>query len=245
MATDHKLLHVHPPQLTFVFEPNKQSSCLLHLSNNASHHVAFKVKTTSPKKYCVRPTLGIVNPHGTCHFTVTMQAQRTAPPDFNCKDKFLLQTAVVPSGTTQDQISSHMFLKDNGSRVQETKLRVLLISPPSSPVNAHFNQMPPPLTVEKRLEAAAEDMEDEADKDNVPRCVEKVGDMNGVNDVVKLTLAKDSEGLNSRLSAVDAKLREEMLKKKIKMRRAQGGFPFLFVCVVSLVSMAVGYYIHP
>lgn len=109
------------------------------------------------------------------------------------------------------------------------------------------------------------------DKDNVPRCVQKVGHMNGVNDVAKLTLAKDSEGFKSSLSEVDAKLREaeetimkliaekqkntrekellkqelEMLKKKIKMRRAQGGFPFLFVCVVSLVSMAVGYYIHP
>lgn len=40
-------------------------------------------------------------------------------------------------------------------------------------------------------------------------------------------------------------LYQEMLKKKIKMKRAQEGFPLLFVCVVSIVSMAVGYYIHP
>lgn len=39
---------------------------------------------------------------------VTMQAQRTAPPDFNCKDKFLVQSAVVPAGTTEDDISSDL-----------------------------------------------------------------------------------------------------------------------------------------
>lgn len=37
-----------------------------------------------------------------------MQAQRTAPPDFNCKDKFLVQSAVVPAGTTEDDISSDL-----------------------------------------------------------------------------------------------------------------------------------------
>lgn len=113
---------------------------MVRLANNDSHYVAFKIKTTSPKKYCVRPTVGIVHPHGTCDFTgiyyalllfnyrnmsqlminvvlllllvglevVTMQAQRTAPPDFNCKDKFLVQSAVVAAGTTEDDISSDL-----------------------------------------------------------------------------------------------------------------------------------------
>lgn len=39
---------------------------------------------------------------------VTMQAQRTAPPDLHCKDKFLVQSAVVPKGTTEDEISSDL-----------------------------------------------------------------------------------------------------------------------------------------
>lgn len=33
---------------------------------------------------------------------VTMQAQRTAPPDLQIKDKFLVQTTVVPSGTSDE-----------------------------------------------------------------------------------------------------------------------------------------------
>ncbi|KAH1146460.1 hypothetical protein GYH30_041887 [Glycine max] len=278
MATE--LLQIDPPQLTFTFELKKQSSCLVHLiNNNSSHHVAFKVKTTSPKKYCVRPTVGIVKPHGTCDFTVTMQAQRTAPPDLHCKDKFLVQSAVVPKGTTEDEISSDLFVKDSGRLVDEKKLRVVLINSPSSPVNGDLKQDPPSqmlpsLTAAKGMEAAQDMEEDGADKGTFPstRSVEKVGDMKQVNDAVNLSFAtKDSEELKSRLSIMDAKLREaegtimklneerrrnirekdllkqelEMLKKKIKMKRAQEGFPLLFVCVVSIVSMAVGYYIHP
>ncbi|CAJ1962263.1 unnamed protein product [Sphenostylis stenocarpa] len=257
-------------------ELKKQSSCVVRLANKASHHVAYKVKTTSPKKYCVRPTVGIVEPHGTCDFTVTMQAQRSAPPDLNCKDKFLVQSAVVPFGTTEDDISSDLFAKDSGRLVEEKKLRVVLITPSSSPENGDLNQDPPiqmpsPLTVEKSLEVAQSTEEDGTDKDTVPRLVEKVGDMKQVNDVEKLSFPKDSKELKSRLSIMDAKLREaegtivklneerrmnireknllkqelEMLKKKIKIKRAQEGFPFLFVCVVSLVSLAVGYCIHP
>lgn len=50
--------------------------------------------------------------------------------------------------------------------------------------------------------------EDGVDKDAVPRSVEKVSDMKGVNDVVKLSLPKDSGELKSRLSIMETKLRE-------------------------------------
>lgn len=39
---------------------------------------------------------------------VTMQAQRVAPPDMQCKDKFLIQSTVVPFGTTEEDITSDM-----------------------------------------------------------------------------------------------------------------------------------------
>lgn len=35
---------------------------------------------------------------------VTMQAQRTAPPDMQLKDKFLVQTTVVPYGTSDEDL---------------------------------------------------------------------------------------------------------------------------------------------
>ncbi|XP_010245359.1 PREDICTED: vesicle-associated protein 1-1-like [Nelumbo nucifera] len=129
-----ELLDIRPRELKFTFELKKQSSCSVQLVNNSDQCVAFKVKTTAPKKYCVRPNTGIIQPKSTSDFTVTMQAQREAPPDLQCKDKFLIQSTTVPLGTTAEDIVPNMFTKDNGKYIEENKLKVVLVSPPYSPV---------------------------------------------------------------------------------------------------------------
>lgn len=136
-----ELLDIQPQELKFIFELKKQSSCSVRLVNKTNQHVAFKVKTTSPKKYCVRPNTGVVKPKEICDFTVTMQAQRVFPPDMICKDKFLLQCAVVPEGMGEDDITSATFAKD-GKYVEEKKLRVILVSPPNSPILSPVNGKP-------------------------------------------------------------------------------------------------------
>ncbi|XP_028793494.1 vesicle-associated protein 2-2 isoform X2 [Neltuma alba] len=72
-----------------------------------------------------------------------MQAPKEAPADMACKDKFLIQSIIVPVGTTSEDISSSLFAKDNDRRVEENKLKVTLISPISSPelspINGNFN----------------------------------------------------------------------------------------------------------
>ncbi|PIA50154.1 hypothetical protein AQUCO_01300709v1 [Aquilegia coerulea] len=133
--SNRNLVHIHPTELKFPFELKKQSSCSLQVMNKAEEYVAFKVKTTNPKKYCVRPNTGVILPGATCDVTVTMQAQREMPPDLQCKDKFLLQSVTVPSGTTTKDITSEMFSKDAGKVVEECKLRVVYVpANPPSPV---------------------------------------------------------------------------------------------------------------
>ncbi|GMH20034.1 hypothetical protein Nepgr_021875 [Nepenthes gracilis] len=134
-----ELLDVQPHELRFTFEPKKQSSCLIQLGNKSEHYVAFKVKTTSPKKYCVRPNASIIKPKATCDFTVTMQAQRLSPPDLQCKDKFLIQCTAVPFGTTDDDITSDMFAKDIGKYIEQKKLKVVLVDSPQSPASLPVN----------------------------------------------------------------------------------------------------------
>ncbi|XP_059312137.1 vesicle-associated protein 2-2-like [Lycium ferocissimum] len=135
-----ELVEIVPRELKFKFEPKKQSSCTIRLVNKSQNHVAFKVKTTSPKKYCVRPNTGVIKPRSSCDFTVTMQAQKAPPPDMACKDKFLVQCTVVAEETVEDDITSAMFSKDDGKYVQENKMRVIL-SPPSSPVLSPINRV--------------------------------------------------------------------------------------------------------
>ncbi|XP_027360197.1 vesicle-associated protein 1-2-like isoform X5 [Abrus precatorius] len=127
------LLNIDPLELKFFFELKKQISCTLQLSNKTDSYVAFKVKTTNPKKYCVRPNTGIVSPRSTCDVIVTMQAQKEAPADMQCKDKFLLQSVKTPDGATPKDITAEMFNKEAGHVVEECKLRVLYIPPPQPP----------------------------------------------------------------------------------------------------------------
>uniref|UniRef100_A0A2P2J303 MSP domain-containing protein n=1 Tax=Rhizophora mucronata TaxID=61149 RepID=A0A2P2J303_RHIMU len=129
----NQLISVHPDELKFIFELEKQSYCDLKVVNNTEHHVAFKVKTTSPKKYFVRPNTGVIQPWDSCVIRVTLQAQRECPLDLQCKDKFLLQSTTVAPHTDVDELPPDTFNRDNGGKlIEECKLRVVYMSPSSA-----------------------------------------------------------------------------------------------------------------
>ncbi|XP_022737949.1 vesicle-associated protein 2-1-like isoform X4 [Durio zibethinus] len=125
----NQLISVHPNDLKFIFELEKQSFCDLKVVNNTEHHVAFKVKTTSPKKYFVRPNTGVVQPWDSCVIRVTLQAQREYPPDMQCKDKFLLQSTIVAPNTDVDDLPADTFNKESAKEIEECKLKVFYESP--------------------------------------------------------------------------------------------------------------------
>ncbi|CAN4106204.1 unnamed protein product [Withania somnifera] len=322
--TNTQLVEIQPCELKFTFEVKKQSSCAVHIANITDQYVAFKVKTTSPKKYCVRPNIGVIKPKSTYDFTVTMQAQRTVPPDMQCKDKFLIQCIVVPFGTSEEEIPPNMFNKDNGKYIEECKLKVVLVSPPQSPVLQPANgiskqgasietsmqqekfpsgveNFPPAHTVvksnkdvkfeeeteeptlgkiadvkdlifakniesnvdetisqvvennkntdfdaeeeEPRLAKTAEDI-----KLNSPK--KKESNASGVvksrhlNMDTKFSLFKDVEELKSKIKSLDSQLIEALLRTKGVGRRAQVGFPPLFLCMVALICLTVGYLVR-
>ncbi|KAL9246879.1 hypothetical protein vseg_020360 [Gypsophila vaccaria] len=116
-------------------ELEKQSFCDLKVINNTDQNVAFKVKTTSPKKYFVRPNTGVLHPWDSCVIRVTLQAQREYPPDMQCKDKFLLQSTIVPANSEVDDLPQDTFNKDSGRAIEERKLKVVYASPNSSQDN--------------------------------------------------------------------------------------------------------------
>ncbi|KAK4802006.1 hypothetical protein SAY86_000209 [Trapa natans] len=130
-TASQQLVSVHPEELKFIFELEKQSFCDLKVVNNTEHHVAFKVKTTSPKKYFVRPNTNVIQPWDACFIRVTLQAQHEYPPGMQCKDKFLLQSTKVPPNSDIDDLSPDAFNKDEGKVVEECKLKVVYVSPDS------------------------------------------------------------------------------------------------------------------
>ncbi|CAM8902909.1 hypothetical protein QQ045_009753 [Rhodiola kirilowii] len=135
-ADGGRLVSVHPEDLRFYVELERQSYCDLKITNHSEYYVAFKVKTTSPKKYFVRPNTGIIRPQDSCIIRVTLQAQKEFHPDMQCKDKFLLQSTVVPPNTELEELSPDLFNKDSGRTLEEYKLKVIYISADEANANS-------------------------------------------------------------------------------------------------------------
>mmetsp|Transcript_5973 Transcript_5973/g.12957 ORF Transcript_5973/g.12957 Transcript_5973/m.12957 type:complete len:209 (+) Transcript_5973:66-692(+) len=71
----------------------------VQITNMTDAHVAYKMKTTAPKSYLVKPSSGVVAPGpGTTVFVDIIMQPRVSPPD-GSQDRFLLQ-AVKHSNTT-------------------------------------------------------------------------------------------------------------------------------------------------
>ncbi|CAO3624136.1 unnamed protein product [Cunninghamella echinulata] len=65
----------------------------LTIRNTSEQDIAFKVKTTAPKLYCVRPNSGKVPAYEELQVQVMLQPFKEEPPvGTKCKDKFLVQT---------------------------------------------------------------------------------------------------------------------------------------------------------
>ncbi|CAI9118708.1 OLC1v1020311C2 [Oldenlandia corymbosa var. corymbosa] len=267
--------------------------------------VFVQVKTTSPKKYCVRPNIGVIKPKSTYDFTVTMQAQKSAPTDLQCKDKFLIQSTIAPFGSTEEAITPDMFAKDSGKYVEECKLKVLLTSPSHSPVLSPVNGVPKleqaclskpeeeklSTGVENRFPRPAMSLFNEkvARGTEVSTPTKPVENVQFPGNHVKLNsddgvvarplydveetrkiLLREIEELKSKLKTLDSELiqansnikkvaeektgaiqENETLKKElVTMRRKVGarsierGFPPLFVCMVAIISLTLGFLLH-
>lgn len=70
----------------------------LKLSNPTDRRICFKVKTTAPKRYCVRPNNGIVEPKSSALIAVMLQPFDIENQTDRNKHKFMVQTMFVPDG---------------------------------------------------------------------------------------------------------------------------------------------------
>ncbi|KAH9329306.1 hypothetical protein KI387_001414, partial [Taxus chinensis] len=186
-----------------------------------------QVKTTSPKKYCVRPNSGIVAPKAMCDVTVIMQAQKEAPPDMQCKDKFLVQSVIVPPGTTNTDITPDMFNKGHGKVIEENKLRVLYVSPsqlPSTiPESSEEGSMQKEVISKGNINVSS--------SDHVPK------DLNELKEKLSEAQAAILKFTEEKSAAFQQKqkLEQELAMTRTDHGRAKSGFSFLFVCFIGLV----------
>ncbi|KAK9058966.1 hypothetical protein SSX86_021584 [Deinandra increscens subsp. villosa] len=247
-----ELLSVEPQELQFQFELKKQICCSMQLRNKTENHVAFKVKTTNPKKYCVRPNTGVVLPHSTCEVIVTMQSQKEAPLDMQCKDKFLLQSAVARPGTTPKDITPELFNKDSGNQVEECKLKVNYVAPrqPPSPVREGSEEGSSP-----RASISENGTINTTDSTAVRFCFffslffcvprgyiespEKPSEVIS-RATTSAIIAKLTQEKNFAIQQSN-KLHQELELLRRQGNKSRGGIPFMYVILIGLLGILLGY----
>ncbi|GJJ15591.1 hypothetical protein Clacol_009869 [Clathrus columnatus] len=110
-------------------EPNKR---LLTISNPNSLPVAFKVKTTAPKLYCVRPNAGRIEPGQSVDVSVQLQPLKEEPPlNAKCKDKFLVQSTFITLEKENIPLSEIWNISDNTpeNKIHQHRIKVVYLPP--------------------------------------------------------------------------------------------------------------------
>lgn len=127
--TNNMSVDIDPSELSFRRPFTQEVSQILVLKNPNPSPVAFKVKTTAPKQYCVRPNSGRIEPGHDVEVTVLLQAMKADPPlDAKCRDKFLVQSVVITPDKEFTAVASVLDTADKSS-VQERKIRVAWLPP--------------------------------------------------------------------------------------------------------------------
>jgi len=102
----------------------------LTITNNNAQPVAFKVKTTAPKLYCVRPNSGRVEPGESVEVQVMLQAMKEEPPlSTKCKDKFLIQSTLITPEKETLPLHDIWNNLDGDTQVNSQKIRVVYLPP--------------------------------------------------------------------------------------------------------------------
>lgn len=128
-----QVLTIDPPnEITFKGPFTDVVTSNLKLTNPSDKYVCFKVKTTAPKQYCVRPNSGLIPPSESVLVSVMLQ-----PFDYNAeernKHKFMVQTAFMPDG---EHSLENIWKNTPQNEMMDSKLRVVFDLPADQLPNA-------------------------------------------------------------------------------------------------------------
>nr|XP_054527623.1 vesicle-associated membrane protein-associated protein A isoform X2 [Pan troglodytes] len=113
----------------------------LKLRNPSDRKVCFKVKTTAPRRYCVRPNSGIIDPGSTVTVSVMLQPFDYDPNE-KSKHKFMVQTIFAPPNTSDMEA---VWKEAKPDELMDSKLRCVFEMPNendklSFPISCRRNQ---------------------------------------------------------------------------------------------------------
>uniref|UniRef100_A0A8B9YT28 Vesicle-associated membrane protein-associated protein A n=1 Tax=Bos mutus grunniens TaxID=30521 RepID=A0A8B9YT28_BOSMU len=149
MAKHEQILVLDPPtDLKFKGPFTDVVTTNLKLRNPSDRKVCFKVKTTAPRRYCVRPNSGIIDPGLTVTVSVMLQPFDYDPNE-KSKHKFMVQTIFAPPNISDMEA---VWKEAKPDELMDSKLRCVFEMPNE---NDKLNDMEPSKAVP--LNAAKQD----------------------------------------------------------------------------------------
>ncbi|XP_010894178.1 vesicle-associated membrane protein-associated protein A [Esox lucius] len=103
----------------------------LKLKNPSDRRVCFKVKTTAPRRYCVRPNSGIIDAGSTVTISVMLQPFDYDPNE-KSKHKFMVQSIFAPPNVAE---MDAMWKDAKPDDLMDSKLRCVFDLPSENKVN--------------------------------------------------------------------------------------------------------------
>lgn len=205
----------------------------LRLINPSTDTVLFKIKTTAPKKYCVRPNSGVLEPNSKVEIAITPQPVYVDPNEKN-KHKFMVQSVIAPEGKTNiDQVWKEI----SSEQLMDYKLKCVFETPHGTILNDAGDNDPQNEITKKRV-AVVEEAKT-ASKNAVDGSVEAKrkddGHTTGTISANRTSVNKPDNADNNLqwanlevtlLREEESKLRHENLQLKeelLRLRQATGG----------------------
>ncbi|KAK9469842.1 VAMP-associated protein [Lipomyces arxii] len=138
-------MEISPDELEFTQPLTQSSTRILRLHNKTSEPMAYKVKTTAPKVYCVKPNASRVNPGEKVDVQIIHQGLEEEPrPNYKCKDKFLIQTTTIEAEQETLSIPDLWKLVEDTAKdkIADCKIRVKYVIDPVTSTPKHTSVVP-------------------------------------------------------------------------------------------------------
>jgi len=103
-AEDHYPLHIHPKELFFPPPYTSAITCSLRFHNPLEKWLLFKIRTTTPKRYLVRPNTGVMAPGQSLEIIITLYTKDMGDDGIPSekKHKFQVQSVLFDSALVGD-----------------------------------------------------------------------------------------------------------------------------------------------
>uniref|UniRef100_A0AAF5PG10 Major sperm protein n=1 Tax=Wuchereria bancrofti TaxID=6293 RepID=A0AAF5PG10_WUCBA len=194
MSRTAQVLSIEPTsELVFKGPFNDVVTCQMRLTNPTERQVCFKVKTTAPKQYCVRPNSGVLSPGETCNVAVMLQpfdASSNVEME-HTKHKFLIQSVYAPPGNLS---LGNIWKNAQPSELMDSKLRVVFEYPPAA--GCEGDKTPPRMSPESKSAAGGYTANMDVE---VRRVIEEKNRV----EVAKTNLERENNNLKARLAALE------------------------------------------